>query len=316
MDEARQQGNVQGTADQATANQVTATPGTAAEVSQPVEQVAVEQAVVEQVESEPMSAEANLPKNDEWLNGTFDTNNEPMSAEANLPNEAEVTPDLGADRGPGFGSVGQEAPSEGFAAPDLEPFDLSPESPVAADTQPQTAAPGPETQAQTEELNQRIEALKAQLEERNNQYMRLAADFENYRKRTQKEKEDQEQQVKGATVKELLSVVDNFERARSQIKPQSDAEKAINTSYQGIYKDFVDRLKKIGVTPMRAKDEPFDPSLHEAVMREETDQYPEGTVVEELRRGYVLGDIVLRHAMVKVATAPEYSTSAEEEAQG
>jgi len=231
---------------------------------------------------------------------------EPMSAESNLPNEAEMKPE--------GTSVEQDVQSEASVLePEVEPFDLSPEAPVAADVQPQFEPQSAGSQALNEELNQKIEALKAQLEERNNQYMRLAADFENYRKRTQKEKEEQEQQIKGATVKELLSVVDNFERARSQIKPQSETEKTIHNSYQGIYKDFVDRLKKIGVAPMRAEGEPFDPSLHEAVMREETDQYPEGTVVEELRRGYVLGDIVLRHAMVKVATAPEYPTPSEEE---
>lgn len=289
MDEEKQQGNMQ----------EAATPETAG-VSQPLEQVG----------REPMSAEANSPRKDEWLNGTFDTKSEPMSAEANLPNEAEVNPDPG--------SVEPGAPSPVFTvesevvASEAEPFDLSPESPAATDAQPQATAAA--AGVSVEEFNQQIEALKTQLEERNSQYMRLAADFENYRKRTQKEKEDQEQQVKGATVKELLSVVDNFERARSQIKPQSDAEKTIHNSYQGIYKDFVDRLKKIGVAPMRTESEPFDPSLHEAVMREETDQYPEGTVVEELRRGYVLGDIVLRHAMVKVATAPEYSAPSEEEA--
>lgn len=227
-----------------------------------------------------------------------------MSADANLPNPAEINPDPGSTE-PGA--------QPGFTLdPEIEPFDLSPETAAATDAQPAVQGTG----GAVEEFNQQIESLKAQLEERNNQYMRLAADFENYRKRTQKEKEDQEQQVKGSTIKELLSVVDNFERARSQIKPQSDAEKTINNSYQGIYKDFVDRLKKIGVAPMRAEGEPFDPSLHEAVMREETDQYPEGTVVEELRRGYVLGDIVLRHAMVKVATAPEYSTPAEETPPG
>jgi molecular chaperone GrpE len=229
---------------------------------------------------------------------------EPMSAETNLSNGAEIAPDAV--------SAEQEGrAAEGRLEPEVEPFDLSPESPTSAEQQPQATAASLESE-QIEELNQRVEALKTQLEERNNQYMRLAADFENYRKRTQKEKEEQEQQVKGSTIKELLSVVDNFERARSQIKPQSDADKTIHNSYQGIYKDFVDRLKKLGVAPMRTEGEQFDPSLHEAVMREETNQYPEGTVVEELRRGYVLGELVLRHAMVKVATAPESSASAEE----
>ncbi len=165
-----------------------------------------------------------------------------------------------------------------------------------------------------EQLNQQIESLKAQLEERNNQYMRLAADFENYRKRVLKEKEDLEAQVKRNTITELLPVVDNFERARSQIKPQNDGEMGIHKSYQGVYKLLVECLKRLGVSPMRPEGQPFDPNLHEAVMREPTDEHPEGTVLEELVRGYYLGDRVLRHAMVKVA-APKEDTPTPEENQ-
>ncbi len=150
-----------------------------------------------------------------------------------------------------------------------------------------------------------IESLKNQLREVKNQSVRIAADFDNFRKRTYKEKEEMEQRIKSATIKELLPVVDNFERARSQIKPQTDGEKNIHKSYQGVYKQLVDCLKGIGVSAMRCEGEEFDPNLHEAVMRGQTDQYPEGTVIEELMRGYMLGDRVLRHAMVKVAAAPE-----------
>ncbi len=150
-----------------------------------------------------------------------------------------------------------------------------------------------------------LEGLKKQVEESNGQYMRIAADFENFRRRTQKEKEELEQQAKINTINELLPVVDNFERARSHLKPQSDGEMNIHKSYQGVYKDMVDRLKKVGVSPMRAEGKEFDPNLHEAVMRQPTSEHPEGTVVEELVRGYMLGEKVLRHAMVKVAAPPE-----------
>ena len=164
-------------------------------------------------------------------------------------------------------------------------------------------------------MTQQIESLKAQVEERSTQYMRIAADFENYRKRTQKEKEELNVQVKRNTITELLSVVDNFERARSQIKPQDDGEMNIHKSYQGVYKLLVDSLKRLGVSPMRPEGEPFDPNLHEAVMREPTDEHPEGTVLEELVRGYYLGDRVLRHAMVKVAAPPEDAPPVQEESQ-
>ncbi|MDZ8088541.1 MAG: nucleotide exchange factor GrpE, partial [Nostoc sp. DedQUE12b] len=127
------------------------------------------------------------------------------------------------------------------------------------------------------ELTQQIESVKTQLEERSTQYMRIAADFENYRKRTSKEKEDLELQVKRNTILELLPVVDNFERARSHLKPQSEGEMTMHKSYQGVYKQLVDSLKRLGVSPMRPEGQEFDPNLHEAVMREPTDEHPEGT---------------------------------------
>lgn len=154
-------------------------------------------------------------------------------------------------------------------------------------------------------LTQELEALKAQFEERSAQYARLSADFDNFRKRTSKEREEQEERVICATVTEMLPVVDNFERARSQIKPQTESEMTIHKSYQGVYKQLVDCLKRLGVSPMRAEGVMFDPNLHNAVMREQTGEHEEGMVLEELMRGYVLGDRVLRHAMVKVAAPPD-----------
>lgn len=157
-----------------------------------------------------------------------------------------------------------------------------------------------------------IQSLTAQLAEVSNQrdafqsqYLRIAADFDNFRKRNSKEKEETEVRTKQATISELLSVVDNFERARTQIKPQTEGEMAIHKSYQGVYKQLVESLKRIGVSPMRPEGQQFDPNLHEAVMRQPTEEHPEGTVIEELQRGYYLGDRILRHSLVKVAAPPE-----------
>ncbi|WP_373526202.1 nucleotide exchange factor GrpE [Nostoc sp.] len=206
-----------------------------------------------------------------------------------------------------FNEPGSEV-TEQVAAQTNAPGDtatLNPENSVAATekTEVETAA--------LAELTQQIESLKTQLEERSTQYMRIAADFENYRKRTSKEKEELEALMKRNTILELLPVVDNFERARSHLKPQSDAEMTMHKSYQGVYKQLVDSLKRLGVSPMRPEGEEFDPNLHEAVMREPTDEHPEGRVLEELVRGYYLGDRVLRHAMVKVAAPKEDTPSME-----
>lgn len=187
---------------------------------------------------------------------------------------------------------------------------------VASD-QSNAATPTAETdlQQQAAEMTQQLEALKTQLDERNSQYMRIAADFDNFRRRTQKEKEDLEQQIKRSTIIEILSVVDNFERARSQLKPQTEAEMSMHKSYQSIYKQLVDSLKRLGVAAMRPEGKEFDPNLHEAVLRQPTSESPEGTIIEELVRGYFLGDQVLRHAMVKVAAAPEELAATSEENQ-
>jgi molecular chaperone GrpE len=182
--------------------------------------------------------------------------------------------------------------------------------------EPESAASESEYQAALEELAQEVESLRTQVEDRTNQYVRIAADFDNFRRRAQKEKEELEDKIKCSTIGELLPVVDNFERARSQIKPQTDGEMSIHKSYQSVYKQLVDCLKRVGVSPMRSEGKEFDPNLHEAVMREATDEHPEGTVMEELVRGYVLGDRVLRHAMVKVAAAPDPVVTSEESSQG
>ena len=129
-------------------------------------------------------------------------------------------------------------------------------------------------------LQNQLETTKFQLEEKETQYKRLGADFENFRKRTQKEKEDLDTQVKCSTIIELLPVIDNFERARSQIKPANDGEMAIHKSYQTVYKQMVESLKRLGVSPMRPEGQEFDPNLHEAVMREATAEHPEGNVME------------------------------------
>lgn len=237
---------------------------------------------------------------------------------------------------PESGASSQEEPGDGTVAPEVElvienNLDSQPnfaEQPASGGAvalgengEPLVAAEsvGDDSSSENdgaawETLKRENVALKAQLEELNGQSdsfktqsIRIAADFDNFRKRTAKEKEDLEQQVKRNTITELLPVVDNFERARSHLKPQTEGEMTIHKSYQGVYKQLVDSLKRLGVSPMRPEEQEFDPNLHEAVMREPTDEYPEGTVIEQLMRGYMLNDRVLRHAMVKVAAAAENS---------
>jgi len=178
------------------------------------------------------------------------------------------------------------------------------ESAEVGETEPAEAA-APATAEEVAALRAQLEQQTQQREALHAQALRIAADFENFRKRTQREREELEVQVKSAAIGELLPAIDNFERARAQIKPQTDGEMTIHKSYQGVYKQLVDALKSLGVSAMRPEGQEFDPNFHEAVLREPTDDYPEGTVVEQLVRGYLLGDRILRHAMVKVAAPPE-----------
>ncbi|MDY6784970.1 MAG: nucleotide exchange factor GrpE [Cyanobacteriota bacterium] len=215
--------------------------------------------------------------------------------------------------------VGGEAEPAGASA--SEAGGLGEEVAASASTaEVQHPVDGGELSQLVERLKQENEAQKQQSQERDrqletykNQLARTAADFDNFRKRTQKEKEDLEHRVKRETIMELLPAVDNFERARSQIKPANDGEMTIHKSYQGVYKDLVNGLKRIGVAAMRPEGQPFDPNYHEAMMQVQTDEYPEDTVIEQLVRGYLLGEKVLRHAMVKVAAPKDPVVPSEEE---
>ncbi len=168
-----------------------------------------------------------------------------------------------------------------------------------------------ELQAKIDDLEQQLINKTEENEINKSQYLRIVADFENFRRRTTKEKEELEQQIKKKTIIELLPVVDNFERARTQIKPNGEGEMTIHKSYQGVYKNLVESLKKIGVSAMRPEGQPFDPNYHEAMLREPTNEHPEGIVLDQLVRGYLLKEEVLRHAMVKVSAPIEENLSSE-----
>lgn len=222
---------------------------------------------------------------DEQISSQPHTNSEPANPQSEAATEATNA------------SQPVSTPDSTIAAANAESVVESPVSAAAA----ADATSQPELQSLTDKLTE----LTNQRDAFQSQYLRIAADFDNFRKRSSKEKEDIESQVKCATIVELLSVVDNFERARNQIKPQNDGEMNIHKSYQGVYKQLVESLKRVGVSPMRPEGQQFDPNLHEAVMRQPTEEYPEGTVIEELQRGYYLGDRILRHSLVKVAAPPE-----------
>nr|AUG32402.1 Heat shock protein GrpE [Paulinella longichromatophora] len=155
-----------------------------------------------------------------------------------------------------------------------------------------------------EDLQAAYTALLQEKESLQQQYIRIAADFDNFRKRQTRDQEDLRLQLTCSTLESILPVVDNFERARQQLDPQTEEGQELHRSYQGLYKQLVDVFKQIGVSPMRVEGELFDPNLHEAVLREPSDICSEDTITEELQRGYQLNGKVLRHALVKVSMGP------------
>jgi len=138
-----------------------------------------------------------------------------------------------------------------------------------------------------------IEALKAQLAEANDKYLRLAAEYDNYRKRTAKEKSDAYNDAYSDAVKAILPLADSLDKAL-EFSPDDDGIKALS-------KLLLDTFAKIGVTPIESDGKEFDPNLHNAIMHEEDEAVGENIIVQTFQKGYMLGEKVIRHSMVKVA---------------
>ena len=173
-------------------------------------------------------------------------------------------------------------------------------APVTEETENTEAAADettPETFTVTKEQMEKMEGLAKLVADVNDKYLRLAAEYDNYRKRTAKEKESIYGDAKADTIKPFLAVYDNLERGIAQYD-ESDVHRQ---GLELILRQFTEALTKLGVTEIDAKGQPFDPGLHNAVMHVEDETAGENTVVEVFQKGFMLGDKVLRFAMVKVA---------------
>ncbi|MFM7319981.1 MAG: nucleotide exchange factor GrpE [Armatimonadota bacterium] len=160
----------------------------------------------------------------------------------------------------------------------------------------------PETSEITPEIDpaDRIAALEAKLEESDAQFLRARADYHNLKRRTEEEKEGLRAFLSADLLGRLLPVVDNLERAIASADTSQDFDSFLD-GIQGIRRQLADLLEREGVEAMLAVGQPFDPNLHNAILRDEASEAPENTVVEEFQRGYLLGGRVLRAAMVKVS---------------
>ncbi|RWR74877.1 Protein GrpE [Cinnamomum micranthum f. kanehirae] len=153
-------------------------------------------------------------------------------------------------------------------------------------------------------LENKVAALSQEMSSERERILRISADFDNFRKRTERERLSLVTNVQGEVVENLLPVLDNFERAKAQIKVETEGEEKINNSYQSIYKQFVEILTSLGVDTVETVGNPFDPLLHEAIMREESAEFEEGIIIQEFRKGFKLGERLLRPSMVKVSAGP------------
>lgn len=168
--------------------------------------------------------------------------------------------------------------------------------------EPKPREPGERPAGEIEALQTALDELEAQKEEYYRLLQRLQADFENYRRRMNKEREELIKRANERLLLELLPVLDSLERALQVEQGEKEgANRSILEGIKIVYRQFQEVLAKEGVKPIPAVGEPFNPEKHEAVMQVENSKAKEGTIVEELRKGYYLHDKVLRPSMVKVA---------------
>ncbi|MBW3113052.1 MULTISPECIES: nucleotide exchange factor GrpE [Bacillaceae] len=151
-----------------------------------------------------------------------------------------------------------------------------------------------------EQVSDELSQLEEKLNESENRYLRLRADFDNFRRRVNVENEAKEKYRAQGLITELLPALDNFERALN-IEADNEQTKQLLQGMEMVHRSLVDALKKEGVEPIEAVGQEFDPHLHQAVMQVEDENFDSNVVVEEFQKGYKLKDRVIRPSMVKVS---------------
>lgn len=171
------------------------------------------------------------------------------------------------------------------------------------------AEPPPELPAPTAE--ERVATLETEKAELRDRMLRIAADFDNWKKRSRKEMTDAETRSKEQVLRDFLEVIDNLERATAAWGEGRDSDaKAVRDGVDLVLRQFRSKLDRYQVKPVDAKGAAFDPRLHEAISQTPSAEAKPGTVVHELQKGYMIGDRLLRPAMVVVAVAPPSPTPA------
>lgn len=180
-----------------------------------------------------------------------------------------------------------------------ETVDESEKEPVAEEPVAEEPAAEDFKEKEKKKKKEKKDKKDEQIEELTDRVKRQLAEFENFRNRTEKEKSSMYELGAKSVIEKMLPVIDNFERGLDSI-PEADKESPVATGMQMIYKQLITELEKIGVTPIEAVGKEFDPNFHNAVMQTESDEYESGIVAQELQKGYMYHDSVVRHSMVSV----------------
>ena len=194
----------------------------------------------------------------------------------------------------------EETPEEPKEVPQEEapPAEEAPETAEKTEKAPKGRKKKEKTYTLTREQMEAAELAAKQLESVKDQFVRLTAEYDNYRKRTAKEKDSLYQDAKADTIKEFLAVYDNLERA---VSTEGDEDSPHKKGLEMIFHQYQEILKKLGVTEIEALGQPFDPEKHNAVMHIDDETYGENVVSQVFQAGFMLGDKVIRHAIVQVA---------------
>ena len=194
----------------------------------------------------------------------------------------------------------EETPEEPKEVPQEEapPAEEAPETAEKTEKAPKGRKKKEKTYTLTREQMEAAELAAKQLESVKDQFVRLTAEYDNYRKRTAKEKDSLYQDAKADTIREFLAVYDNLERA---VSTEGDEESPHKKGLEMIFHQYQEILKKLGVTEIEAQGAPFDPEKHNAVMHIDDENFGENVVSQVFQAGFMLGDKVIRHAIVQVA---------------
>jgi len=157
------------------------------------------------------------------------------------------------------------------------------------------------------EMETRLESVEQEAKEAHDRFLRVSAEFENYKKRSAREIDEFRKFANESLIREMLTVVDNLERALNSSNNDNQANSHIAEGVDMTLKEILKVFEKFNVKPIEALGKPFDPNFHQAAMREETNERPENTVLNELEKGYMIHDRLLRPAMV-VVSMPKVNT--------